>query len=99
VTTESTIPDSATVTVASDVLGSELGSEIVMLSLRDGTYYGLDDVGAEIWRLIQGPMTIGRIVASLVDTYDVDARRCRADVIRLVAALRDRGLVDIRDAV
>jgi hypothetical protein len=99
VTTESTIPDSATVTVASDVLGSELGSEVVMLSLRDGMYYGLDDVGAEIWRLIQGPMTIGRIVASLVDTYDVDARRCRADVIRLVAALRDRGLVDIRDAV
>lgn len=98
-TTESTIPDSATVTVASDVLGSELGSEVVMLSLRDGMYYGLDDVGAEIWRLIQGPMTIGRIVASLVDTYDVDARRCRADVIRLVAALRDRGLVDIRDAV
>ena len=45
-----------------------------MLNLRDGTYYGLDEVGAEIWRLIQTPITIGRIVASLVDMYDVDAR-------------------------
>jgi len=98
-TTDSTIPDSATVTVAPDVLGSELGSEVVMLSLRDGTYYGLDDVGAEIWRLIQAPTTIGRLVASLVDTYDVDERRCRTDVISLVTSLRDRGLVEVRDAV
>lgn len=70
-----------------------------MLNLRDGTYYGLDDVGAEIWRMIQRPMTVGRLVASLVDTYDVDARRCRADVVTLVAALRDRGLVEVRAAV
>lgn len=97
--TGSTIPDSATVTVGPDVLGSELGSEVVMLSLRDGTYYGLDEVGAEIWRLIQGPMTIGMLVASLVETYDVDAPRCRTDVISLVTSLRDRGLVEVRDAV
>ena len=98
-TTDPTIADSATVTVAPDVLGSELGSEVVMLSLRDGTYYGLDEVGAEIWRLIQAPMTIGRLVASLVDTYDVDAGRCRMDVISLITSLRDRGLVEVRDAV
>jgi hypothetical protein len=91
------IPDSAVVAIAPDALGTELGSEVVMLSLRDGTYYGLEDVGAEIWRLIQEPMTIGRIVASVTDTYDVDARRCRTDVITLVTALRERGLVDIRD--
>ncbi len=98
-TTESTITDSATVAVAPDVLGSELGSEVVMLSLRDGTYYGLDEVGAEIWRLIQTPRTVGHIVASLVETFDVDARQCRTDVISLVAALRDRQLVEVRDAV
>jgi hypothetical protein len=94
-----TIPDSATVAVASDVLGSELGSEVVMLSLRDGTYYGLDEVGAEIWRLIQTPMTIGRIVAAVVEKYDVDPPQCRRDVISLVAALRDRQLVEVRDPV
>ena len=68
------------------------------LSLRDATYYGLDDVGAEIWRLIQTPKTVADIVAALVAMYDVDAGRCRADVINLVAALRDRRLVDVRNA-
>lgn len=69
-----------------------------MLSLRDGTYYGLDEVGAEIWHLLQTPTTIGNIVSSLIDMYDVDPLRCRADVITIVRAMRERGLVEVRDA-
>ncbi len=69
-----------------------------MLSLRDGTYYGLDEVGAAIWRLIQTPITIDRIVASLVETYDIDAGLCRADVIALLATLVERRLVEVRDS-
>ena len=95
--TSDAIADSATVVVAPDVLGSELGSEVVMLSLRDGTYYGLDEVGAEIWRLVQAPTTIASIVSSLMDTYDVDAQRCRADVVSMVRVMRERGLVEVRD--
>ena len=79
------------------MLGSELASEVVMLSLRDGTYYGLDAVGAEVWRLIQSPSTIGHIVATIVDTFDVEEARCRTDVVALIASLRDRQLVQIRE--
>ena len=89
--------DAAVVVVAPDVIGSELGSEVVMLNLGDATYYGLDEVGAEVWRLIQTPITIGRVVASIVDAYDVDPQRCRTDVLTLMAALRERGLVEVRD--
>ena len=92
-----TIGDSEIVTIARDVLASEIGSEVVMLNLRDGTYYGLDDVGAEIWRLIQTPTTIDRIVTALVDTYDVDADRCRADASTLLKNLAGRGLIEIRN--
>lgn len=91
------ISDAAIVSMVSDVLASELGPEVVMLNLRDATYYGLEDVGAEIWRLLQTPITIGRIVAALLEMYDVDAERCRSDVLILVAALADRGLVEVRE--
>ena len=96
--TRSTIDDAAIVTLAPDVLGSEVGSEVVMLSLRDGTYYGLDEVGADIWRMIQTPIAVARIVASLSDTYDVDLARCRADVLHLIHVLRDRGLVQVSNS-
>ena len=95
--TRPTISDSATVSIASDVLASELGPEVVMLSLRDGTYYGLDGVGVEIWRLLQTPVTISHIVAALVELYDVDAQRCRSDVLAVIVTLVERGLVEIRE--
>lgn len=83
--------------MASDVLGSELGSDVVMLSLRDGMYYGLEDAGADIWRLIQKTSTIADIVRSLVDAYDVAPEQCREDVLNLIASLRDRGLVEVHE--
>jgi hypothetical protein len=97
VITDPAMSDAAVVVVASDVLGSELGSEVVMLNLRDATYYGLDEVGAEVWKLIQRPITLGDVVASLVNAYDVDPQRCRSDIINLLAVLRERGLVEVRD--
>jgi hypothetical protein len=92
-----TVSDSVMIAIAPDVLASEVGPEVVMLSLRDGTYYGLDGVGVEIWRLLQTPVTIPRIVAALVEMYDVDADRCRNDVLAVITALVDRGLVEIRE--
>lgn len=92
-----TITDSATIAIAPDVLASEVGPEVVMLSLHDGTYYGLDGVGVEIWRLLQTPVTIPHIVAVLVETYDIDADRCRSDLLTVIATLADRGLVEIRE--
>jgi hypothetical protein len=61
-------------------------------------YYGLDEVGAEIWRLIQTPTTIDAIVTALVDTYDVDPDRCRTDTIALLENLAARELIEIRNS-
>ena len=86
------------VVVAADVLSSRLGSEQVMLNLRDGTYYGLGDVGSEIWALLQQPITIGEICDAVVESYEVDAERCRRDVMRLVDDLIRRGLAERRSS-
>jgi hypothetical protein len=86
-----------TVVVASDVLSSELGSEHVMLNLRDGTYYGLEAVGSDIWKLLQQPITVAEICRALLDTYDVEPERCREDVAKLVGELVERGLVEVRN--
>jgi Coenzyme PQQ synthesis protein D (PqqD) len=93
------IPLSAIVVVADDVLSSELGTEHVLLNLRDGTYYGLDDVGSEIWKLLQKPVSIVAICDAIVETYDVNPEHCRHDVVRLLGELVERRLVDVRDSV
>ena len=42
--------------VSCDLLG-----EAVILDLRKGIYYGLNEVGAQVWALIQQPRTISEI--------------------------------------
>lgn len=92
-----TISDTTTVVVADDVLASELGAEFVMLNLKDGIYYGLEDVGGEIWKLVQTPITVGEICRALVADYDVEPERCQRDVMTLLGDLLARGLLQIRN--
>ena len=91
------LPLSAVVVVANEVLSSELGSEHVLLNLGDGIYYGLEDVGSDIWKLMQEPVSIGDICRAIVETREVDPERCRRDVVKLLGELVDRRLVEVRD--
>ena len=87
---------SGTVVVARGVLSSELGTEHVMLNLTDGTYYGLEGAGSDIWALLQTPITVDELCREITDAYEVDLDRCRLDVGAILRELVDRGLVELR---
>jgi hypothetical protein len=91
--TVSHITDSTTLAAAGDLLTSEFGTELVILNLQDGVYYGLEDVGARIWSLLREPVTLGAIRDALVSEYDVDPARCEQDLRALVRTLVSKGLV------
>ena len=91
------ISDSAIVVAAGDVLAGAFGDELVILNLRDGVYYGLEDVGARLWTLLQGPVSVTAIRDVLVSEYDVEPARCGRDVRALLGELAARGLIEIRE--
>ncbi len=78
------------------VVHAELDGEAVLLNIETGVYFGLDSVGADIWRLL----TTGRsgtdaetIAAALFDQYDVSSEQLRHDVGVFLAALAEHGLL------
>ena len=89
------LPSDAVVVVTADQLSTRLGEEIVILGLRDSVYYGLSDVGARIWDLIQTPRTVDEILSALVAEYEVAAADAAAGLDRLLRELETRGLVAI----
>ncbi len=95
--TASSISDSTRVVAAEDLLVTEFGAELVVLNLRDGVYYGLEDVGARIWRLIQEPVTVAAICDVVASEYDVERVSCEADTRALLGELAARGLVEVRE--
>jgi len=76
-------------------LSTRLGEEVVILGLRDSAYYGLADVGARIWDLLQTPRTLSDIVDIVVAEYEVTAERATDDLSMLLGQLESRGLVAI----
>jgi hypothetical protein len=76
-------------------LSPELSGEIVILHLKDGIYYELNETGARIWELIQQPCALGAVLDALLIEYDVDAQQCEADLLALVDDMADRGLIEI----
>lgn len=86
----------ARVNVTSDQVSSELDGEEVILNLKDGTYYGLNEVGARIWALLQEATTLLQVRDQIVEEFDVEAEQCEQDLVTLVQELEDAGLVTIQ---
>ena len=79
------------------LVGAEVGEEIILLHLENGLYFGLDDVSARIWKLLQEPTTVGEIERVLLEEYEIDGDRCHEDVVRLLSDLIEQGLVEASD--
>lgn len=82
--------------VSHQITGDLPDGDIVILNLKDGVYFGLNDVGRRIWCLIQEPLIVSEILKVLLDEYNVDPEECSREVIRLLIELQDHDLLLLR---
>jgi hypothetical protein len=81
----------------STIVGAEVESEMVLLDIEAGDYFGLDEVGTAIWRRLGQGASEDEIVSSLIIEYEVDPEQLRSDVRAFVRLLHAKGLVEIID--
>jgi hypothetical protein len=86
------LPLDALVARTDDTLSSNLAGEEVVLNLQNGVYYGLNEVGARIWALLDTADTPGDICDALEEEYDVDRATLELDVCAL---LKDMEAADL----
>ena len=95
------MPTTARVRAAREQLSSDLDGKAVILEPSSGQYYGLDEVGTRIWKLIQeagGYQTVNEIRDALVEEYEVAPEDCERDLLRLLEVLKTEGLIEVEDA-
>jgi Coenzyme PQQ synthesis protein D (PqqD) len=78
-------------------LSCDLAGDAVVLDLKRGIYYGLNQVGARVWKIIAEPRIVGEICDALVAEYEVEREVCERDVIALLGELAAKGLIETRD--
>ncbi len=85
----------STVKVAGELLSCDLLQEAAILDLRAGIYYGLNQGGAWIWSKLQEPITIQKLLDTILEEYEVDRQRCQEDLLRFLKELAARDLLEV----
>ena len=83
------------VSVKSDVLGSRIDGELVMVDISQGSYFGLDSVGARIWELLAEPTSLDQVCSTLQGEFAVDSQTCRSEVLAFAQQLLDAQLLNV----
>ena len=69
------------------------GDTTVLLDLRRGMYYTLNDIGGVIWRLLGQGASADTITQRLLEEYEASFDRLQEDVARTVERLLEAGLI------
>ena len=79
--------------MSDSVIYQGLHEEVVLLNLTTQNYYGLDDVGACMWKLLLECADLDAVVDRLTSVYDTDGATLRHDLHELVAKLLTLGML------
>jgi hypothetical protein len=90
-----TLARASRVVATDEQVSAELAEETVILSMRDGHYYGLEGVGSRVWGMLGEPREFGELVDTVVAEFEVDAGTAAVDLTALFVDLERRGLVTV----
>ena len=78
-----------------DQVSCDLEGEAAILNLKTGVYYGLDPVGAVVWKLLEQPSTVASVRDAMLARFEVDTERCQSDLFTLLEKLSAEGLIQV----
>lgn len=78
------------------MLFRQLDQEAVLLDLKSGTYFGLNDVGARAWQLILEHGQLSQVLDALLQEYEVESTIVERDLLELAGQLVARQLAVVQ---
>jgi len=90
------IADAAIVSRSPSILTAEVDGEIVMMSIEQGRYFGLDHIGSDIWKRIEPPCTFATLIDGLAADYEADRTTIVTEVQSLLDHMAKHDIVRFR---
>ncbi len=81
------------VVMADNLTAAELGGEAILLDVKSGNYFGLNEVGVFILELIKQPRSVSYVVEKMLEEYDATKEQVTADALAFLNQLREQGLI------
>jgi hypothetical protein len=92
-----TISSNSIVVRNNEPIAAKVDGEIVILSAKAEAYFGLGEIGSEIWEMIATPRRVSDMCTDLVRQYDIDRETCERDTMSFLIKLLGDRLIRIVD--
>lgn len=76
-------------------VAAEINGDIVLMSITQGKYIGLDDVASAVWRNLAQPLSIDTLSQRLATTFSGNAEQIQHDIQSFLADMIALSLVEI----
>ena len=80
-----------------DLITSKIGDEIVLMTIENGKYFSINQVGSLIWEEINQPTTAEDVCMKLVEKYAVSMEQCLSDTLPFLERLHKADLLVLID--
>jgi len=88
---------SSQVIVSSEYISSETKDGSIVFQIKSGSYFGLNEIGTQIWKLIQETKSIADIRDAIVSEYAVNSEVCLRDIMVILNQLASQKLIEVRN--
>jgi hypothetical protein len=81
-----------------DSVTRQIAGETLIVPVRShggdvNSIFTMNELGAKIWKLIDGQTSVSKIVAAVLSEYDVPLEQATADIIDFLKSLEAEGLI------
>jgi hypothetical protein len=91
--------DETIIVAIKEQVSCDLDEESVILAMQDGMYYGLNEVAARIWHMIQQPSKVKEIRDAILGEFEVDQGLFEPDLQSFLWELASKNLIKVQDEV
>tara|TARA_R110002167_G_scaffold81044_3_gene222176 strand:- start:615 stop:890 length:276 start_codon:yes stop_codon:yes gene_type:complete len=77
------------------IVETEIDGELVMMSIENGAYYGLDSIAKRIWQLIETPSSVESICNKVLQEYEVEKSQCLHELLEFLNAMAKQNVIKL----
>jgi len=81
---------------AENVTFEVVADEAILIDIRTGTYFSLNEVGTVFWEMLDGEQTIEQHAATIAAKYEVETSMVVADLLELAHEMAKDNLLVIQ---
>lgn len=77
------------------IFANEIDNEAVMLNIDIGKYFGLNEIGCGIWKILSQETSVTELYQRLAAEYDISLEKCQNDVEPFLYQLIENNLINV----